>query len=140
MNLCSELHRLSLCDNICLNNYPSKGGDTEMCLLIICQTAAREFILPLLLSRRILMHKTMVFIDYQNFNINLIKHYNGKNFKSINYKNLSKELNAYVPLESEVIKTYLFAYKPCDELLQLESYKRYYEWLSGAMKHVPYLV
>jgi len=110
-----------------------------MCLLIICQTAAREFILPLLLSRRILMHKTMVFIDYQNFNINLIKHYNGKNFKSINYKNLSKELNAYVPLESEVIKTYLFAYKPCDELLQLESYKRYYEWLSGAMKHVPYL-
>lgn len=39
------------------------------------------------------MHKVMVFIDYQNFNINLKKHYNGKQFKPINYQLLGKEIN-----------------------------------------------
>lgn len=27
------------------------------------------------------MHRVMVFIDYQNFNINLKEHYKGKTFK-----------------------------------------------------------
>ena len=40
--------------------------------------------------RGILMHKVMVFIDYQNFNINLKKHYENKkeDFKGINYLKL----------------------------------------------------
>ena len=74
------------------------------------------------------MHKVMVFIDYQNFNINLQEHYKGKTFKPINI----------IPLQSEVIKTYLFAYKPCDELRKLEKYSKYYDWLNSLRK-TPYL-
>lgn len=86
------------------------------------------------------MHKTMVFIDYQNFNINLQKHYRGSEgrFKNVNYNDLGKEINKLLPLTSEVIKTYLFAYKPCEELMQLESYSKYYSWLEK-MRNIHYL-
>lgn len=86
------------------------------------------------------MHKTMVFIDYQNFNINLLKYYRESetSFKNVSYNDLSREINAQIPLESEVIKTYLFAYKPCDELMQLESYSKYYSWLEK-MRNTHYL-
>lgn len=84
------------------------------------------------------MHKVMVFIDYQNFNINLRKHYEGKTFKNSNYKRLGEEINKLIPLDSEVIKTYVFAYKPCEELMQLESYQRYYTWLES-LKSASYL-
>lgn len=46
------------------------------------------------------MLRTMVFIDYQNFNINLQTHYNnkvGKGFRSINYQRLAKEINGKLP-------------------------------------------
>ena len=85
------------------------------------------------------MHKVMVFIDYQNFNINLKKHYEGRQFKAINYGALGTEINKLIPLQSEVIKTYVFAYKPCDELMQLDFYKEYYTWLNNTLKHTPYL-
>lgn len=81
----------------------------------------------------------MVFIDYQNFNINLKKHYAGKKFRAINYGALGKEINQLIPLQSEVIKTYVFAYKPCDELMQLDFYKDYYTWLNNTLKKTPYL-
>ena len=84
------------------------------------------------------MHKVMVFIDYQNFNINLQEHYKGKTFKPINYWALGKAINNIIPLQSEVIKTYLFAYKPCDELMKLEKYSKYYDWLNYLRK-TPYL-
>lgn len=87
------------------------------------------------------MHKVMVFIDYQNFNINLKKYYenNKEDFKGINYLKLGKAINEIIPFDCEVIKTYLFAYKPCDELMELESYKKYYKWLTESMRKVPYL-
>lgn len=81
----------------------------------------------------------MVFIDYQNFNINLKKHYNGKQFKPINYQLLGKEINKLIPLQSEVVKTYVFAYRPCEELLNLEYHRKYYEWLNNTLKKTPYL-
>lgn len=85
------------------------------------------------------MHKVMTFIDYQNFNINLIHHYGGKGqLKNINYVALSKQINQQIPLHSEVIKTYLFAYRPCDSLLQLDSYAKYYRWLTS-IKNTPYM-
>lgn len=84
------------------------------------------------------MHKVMVFIDYQNFNINLQEHCKGKEFKSINYGALGKAINDIIPLHSEVIKTYLFAYKPCDELMKLDYYSKYYNWLNS-LKKTPYL-
>lgn len=86
------------------------------------------------------MHKVMVFIDYQNFNINLKEHYKNtrQEFKSINYKELGKQINELIPFQSEVIKTYVFAYEPCKDLMQLESYRKYYEWLEK-LKSAKYL-
>lgn len=84
------------------------------------------------------MHRVMVFIDYQNFNINLKEHYKGRQLKPINYWALGKAINDIMPFHSEVIKTYLFAYKPCDELMKLEKYSKYYSWLCG-LKKTPYL-
>ena len=81
----------------------------------------------------------MVFIDYQNFNINLKKHYSGKKFRAINYGALGNEINQLIPLQSEVIKTYVFAYKPCDELMKLDFYKDYYTWINNTLKKTPYL-
>lgn len=77
------------------------------------------------------MLRTMVFIDYQNFNINLQNHFknNGSKIRSINYQELAKTINSKLPLKSQVIKTYLFAYKPCDQLMKLEKYSKYYDWL-----------
>lgn len=84
------------------------------------------------------MHRVMVFIDYQNFNINLKEHYRGKIFKPINYWALGKAINEKIPLQSEVLKTYLFAYKPCEELMKIENYSTYYDWLTK-LKRTPYL-
>lgn len=86
------------------------------------------------------MLRTMVFIDYQNFNINLQMHYKnkqGKEFKSINYQRLAKEINDKLPFQSQVVKTYLFAYKPCEQLMKLEYYIKYYNWLNN-MRKTPY--
>lgn len=82
------------------------------------------------------MMRTMVFIDYQNFNINLHSHFanNGLKTQSINYQKLAKAINAILPFKSQVVKTYLFAYKPCDKLMKLEKYSKYYEWLSNLRK------
>lgn len=84
------------------------------------------------------MHRVMVFIDYQNFNINLQEHYKGRIFKPVNYWALGKAINEIIPLKSEVIKTYLFAYKPCEELMKLDKYSKYYSWLNNLRK-TPYL-
>lgn len=82
------------------------------------------------------MHKVMVFIDYQNFNINLKEHFKRerKEFRSIDYRTLGRSINELIQLDSEVIKTYVFAYKPCKDLMQLESYKKYYDWLEKLKK------
>lgn len=73
----------------------------------------------------------MVFIDFQNFNISYNEYcnYKGLSRKHIDYCVLSKQLNSKLQLSSQVIKTYLFASKPCDQLLGLENYQKQYEWL-----------
>ena len=102
--------------------------------------AGRELLqLPYLLFKgEIFMHRVMFFIDYKNFNINLKEHYRGKTFKPINYWALGKAINEKIPFQSEVLKTYLFAYKPCEELMKIESYSIYYDWLTK-LKKTPYL-
>ncbi len=77
------------------------------------------------------MLRTMVFIDFQNFDISYNDYCNRSHIfkKSIDYCLLSKQLNDVLQLSSQVIKTYLFASKPCDQLLTLDSYKKQYEWL-----------
>lgn len=39
---------------------------------------------------------------------------------------------------SSIIRAYLFAYKPCEELMKLDFYSKYYEWLNSIRK-TPYL-
>ena len=77
------------------------------------------------------MLRTMVFIDFQNFNISYNEYcsHNNLSRKAINYCALSGQLNNCLQLSSQVIKTYLFASKPCDQLLSLEFYQKQYEWL-----------
>lgn len=85
--------------------------------------------------------KTMVFIDFQNFNISMHKFYKSKNGLSepkITYTKLSKNLVNKITVKNQtLIKTFLFAYKPCKELEKLEYYQKYYSWLNG-MKNKPY--
>jgi uncharacterized LabA/DUF88 family protein len=85
------------------------------------------------------MQRTMCFIDYQNFNIELMNHYrlHNQTLKSINYSLLARNINEIIPMESQVIKTYLFASKPCDELMQLPKFQKYYDWLESIKNH-PY--
>ena len=75
------------------------------------------------------MHKVMVFIDYQNFFISWKWKNRGRKPPFVDYQKLGRLINRQIPLDSEVIKTYLFAYKPCDELMLLEPYQRYY-WMT----------
>lgn len=82
----------------------------------------------------------MVFIDYQNFNIasqNYLRH-NGVSLK-IDYLKLSNCLTQELPMPSALMKTYLFAPKPCKDLLEgVNEYADYYRWLTN-MKNQNYL-
>lgn len=79
------------------------------------------------------MHKVMVFIDYQNFFISWKWKNRGRKPPFVDYQKLGRLINRQIPLDSEVIKTYLFAYKPCDELMLLEPYQRYYKRFSECL-------
>lgn len=79
----------------------------------------------------------MVFIDYQNFYIALknFSRMNGNKNYSVDFIKLADELNKETNLNSMLMKTYLFAYKPSDQLLELSNYKKYYDWLSNLKKN-----
>lgn len=79
------------------------------------------------------MLRSMVFIDYQNFNIAMKSYLQGLSEKhfNVNYYNLAQNLNDKVILNPILLKTFLFAYKPCKQLLELDFYNNYYNWLSG---------
>lgn len=61
---------------------------------------------------------------------------NEKNF-NINYSLLAQCINEKVKQNTVLMKTYLFAYRPCDELMKLTKHQQYYAWLSG-IKNKPY--
>lgn len=86
--------------------------------------------------------KAMLFIDFQNFDINMHDFYRknpGLTEPKITYPKLAKELCSKVNLDDvNLIKTFLFAYKPCNELMQLPKYSNFYNWLNG-MKNKPYM-
>lgn len=91
------------------------------------------------------MHKVMVFIDYQNFFISWKWKNRGRKPPFVDYQKLGRLINRQIPLDSEVIKTYLFAYKPCDELMLLEplAYRNEKDSVSGSDRgtagYTPYL-
>lgn len=84
--------------------------------------------------------KSMAFIDFQNFDISMRNYLSYKKEKSfhINYLKLTNQINDRIHLSSTLMKTYLFAYKPCEELMKLPHHQGYYNWLSG-MKNKPFI-
>ena len=89
------------------------------------------------------MMKTMVFIDFQNFKINMHNYYKSDSSLTepkITYPKLAEEIFKSVKLNKSatLIKTFLFAYKPCDQLMKIPANSAYYNWLNG-MKKKPYL-
>lgn len=87
--------------------------------------------------------KAMVFIDYQNFSINMHEYYKQNptfTEPKITYPKLSEEIFNRVKLKDHatLVKTFLFAHKPCDTLMKNSGYSTYYNWLNG-MKNKPYL-
>lgn len=84
----------------------------------------------------------MVFIDYQNFSINMHEYYKqNKNYvqPKISYPKLAEEVFNGIELKESatLVKTFLFAYKPCDQLMKLNRYSTFYNWLNG-LKKKPY--
>lgn len=90
-------------------------------------------VIPMLFNGRSVcfMLRTMVFIDYQNFNISKKGYLDSINIKpfNVNFSTLSENLTEAIKLNSQLIKTYLFAYKPCDQLMELYEYNSFYKWL-----------
>ena len=82
------------------------------------------------------MHKVMVFIDFENFRLSL-NHYAFKLLGlsrpiTIDYAQFPHSLvNALPGQGNRLVKTFLFAPKPDDFLMQDTRRKKMYEWLKG---------
>lgn len=79
------------------------------------------------------MKKVMVFIDFENFNISLMNYYRemGRFSPRLDYIKLSKEIVDSLAGENELLKTFLFAPKPDEFLMQDSRRKSTYNWING---------
>ena len=77
-----------------------------------------------------------MFRKWQLFSRHYLKSINSNTF-NVNFLKLAENLNKKITLCPTLMKTYLFAYKPCDALMKIERYSNYYNWLSG-LKNKPY--
>jgi len=79
------------------------------------------------------MQKAMIFIDFENFNIALMNLYRkqGKSFARLDYNAFPQKLISRLPNNHRLIKTYLFAPKPDDFLMQDGRRKNTYDWING---------
>ena len=85
--------------------------------------------------------KVMVFIDLHNFRINLQNLYSGwgQDAPRLDYLKLSSEIVKKISIpNATLVKTYIFASKPEEKLLDLPNYASFYNWLKG-IKNAPYL-
>lgn len=81
------------------------------------------------------MIKTMVFIDFLNFQISLTDLY--KNSPDIDYISLSKKIISFVD-NGILLKTYLFHPKPDKFLMQDDWLKGRYDWINGTLNKLDY--
>lgn len=85
--------------------------------------------------------KSMAFIDYQNFQINKKSFLtdNKSDTFNIDFIKLATEVNERIAIKPTLVKTFLFAPKPCEQLINVKSgyYRQYYNWLCG-MKNKSY--
>ena len=75
----------------------------------------------------------MVFIDFENFNISYCNRCKNKNLPlpKLDYNALPIEIVKLLSHPHELIKTFLFAPKPDDFLMQDEKRKNTYDWVNG---------
>lgn len=78
------------------------------------------------------MLRGMVFVDHMNFNIALQSYYKGLNMSTpkLDYNVLFREVVKLVP-DVDYLKTFIFAPKPDDFLMNDSYLKGYYKWVSG---------
>ena len=78
------------------------------------------------------MLRGMVFVDHMNFNIALQSYYKGLNMSTpkLDYNVLFREVVKLVP-DVDYLKTFIFAPKPDDFLMNDSYLKGYYMWVSG---------
>lgn len=85
------------------------------------------------------MLRTMVFIDFENFQINLHKYYSsltaedGTSLKSpkLDYNIFPQKVVEKISTQHILVKTFLFAPKPDNFLMQDKYRKSTYNWLNG---------
>ncbi len=86
------------------------------------------------------MQKTMVFIDFENFEIAKNYYYKeilGKKSPKIDFNVFPQELVKMLSANHHLVKTFLFAPKPDDFLMRDERRASVYNWISG-MKNQEY--
>lgn len=78
------------------------------------------------------MLRGMVFVDHMNFNIALQSYYKSLNklTPKLDYNMLFREVGKLIP-NVDYLKTFIFAPKPDDFLMNDSYLKGYYKWLSG---------
>lgn len=79
------------------------------------------------------MKRTMVFIDFENFNIALMNYYRSLGLPAarLDYNQVPKEIVNMLPGQSELVKTFLCAPKPDDFLMKDPRRKNTYDWING---------
>ncbi|MDD5065013.1 MAG: NYN domain-containing protein [Phycisphaerae bacterium] len=87
------------------------------------------------------MVRIMIFIDYLNFQLSTIRYYCdilGKpKTPNLDFIIFPRKLTELVP-NSRLVKTYLFAPKPDDFLMQDKSLKATYDWINGKLRNLKY--
>jgi uncharacterized LabA/DUF88 family protein len=87
------------------------------------------------------MVRVMVFIDYLNFQLSTIRYYCdilGKTkTPNLDFITLPKKLTELIP-NSRLVKTYLFAPKPDEFLMQDKGLKATYDWINGKLRNLKY--
>lgn len=89
------------------------------------------------------MQRAMVFIDFENFDIAKRTYYkkilgSGCTYPKIDFNTFPRELVKLLLQEHILIKTFLFAPKPDDFLMQDKTRQSTYNWISG-MKNYDYI-
>lgn len=87
------------------------------------------------------MVRVMVFIDYLNFQLSTIHYYcailGRPKTPNLNFITFPQRLSSLIP-NSRLVKTYFFAPKPDDFLMQDRSLKATYDWINGKLRNLKY--
>ncbi len=80
-----------------------------------------------------IMLRTMIFIDYENFDISLSSYYKSNNLPAVrlDYNKFPRKLTEYINPDFALVKTFMFVPKPDEFLMQDPYLKSRYEWFDS---------